>query len=140
MIPCKYEKYDRCNIELLNSEFDVRKENEYCCGESECGYYEEWLNDEIQKNSYNATTNINMESSVLPIIDKDKKEMVEHPNHYNSGKYEVIDVIDDWKLGFYEGNIIKYLARAKHKGKELEDLKKAKFYLDRLVYKFEGEE
>lgn len=69
-----------------------------------------------------------------------EEEMVQHPNHYNNGKYEVIDVIDDWKLGFYEGNIIKYVARAKHKGKELEDLKKAKFYLDRLVYKFEGEE
>lgn len=58
---------------------------------------------------------------------------VDHPSHYTFGKYEVIDVIEDWKLGYYESNIIKYIARAKHKGKELEDLRKAQWYLDRLV-------
>lgn len=58
---------------------------------------------------------------------------VEHPSHYNKGKYECIDVIEDWKLGFNLGNCLKYMCRAEHKGKELEDLKKAKFYLERQI-------
>lgn len=60
-----------------------------------------------------------------------EKELVNHPSHYNKGKYEVIDVIDDWKLGFCLGNAIKYLARAgvKDKNKYVEDLKKAIWYI-----------
>lgn len=58
---------------------------------------------------------------------------VEHPKHYNAGKIEVIDVIEDWSLGFHEGNVVKYIARAKHKGSELEDLQKAVWYLNRLI-------
>tara|TARA_Y100001970_G_scaffold91895_2_gene116031 strand:+ start:3291 stop:3560 length:270 start_codon:yes stop_codon:yes gene_type:complete len=59
--------------------------------------------------------------------------LVEHPGHYNMGKIEVIDAIDDWELGFYEGNIIKYIARSKHKGNRAQDLQKARWYLDRLI-------
>lgn len=55
---------------------------------------------------------------------------VEHPNHYNQGKYEVIDVINDWKLNFNLGNAIKYIARADYKNNAIEDLKKAVFYLN----------
>ena len=62
-------------------------------------------------------------------------ETVNHPPHYNTGEYEVIDVIEDWGLGFHAGNVVKYIARAKHKGNELEDLRKARFYLDRLINK-----
>jgi hypothetical protein len=54
---------------------------------------------------------------------------VHHPVHYNTGKYEVIDVILDWKLGFCTGNVIKYVARADHKGTPIEDLEKAQQYL-----------
>ena len=50
---------------------------------------------------------------------------VEKPEHYNQG-IEVIDVIEDYKLNYNLGNVIKYICRAKFKGKELEDLKKAK--------------
>lgn len=60
-----------------------------------------------------------------------------HPKHYNTGKIEVIEAIDDWKLGFCEGNVVKYVARAKHKGSELEDLKKARWYLDHAIKKLE---
>ena len=67
-----------------------------------------------------------------------KDDPVDHPSHYNQGKFEVIDVIEDWKLGFHEGNAVKYIARAKFKNNELEDLKKAKWYLDRLIEKLEG--
>lgn len=61
-----------------------------------------------------------------------KKENVDHPSHYNQGKIEVIDAIDDWGLGFYEGNIVKYVARYKCKN-GVEDLKKAVWYLNRLI-------
>ena len=55
---------------------------------------------------------------------------VEHPSHYNQGKYEVIDVITDWKLNFNLGNAIKYIARADYKNNAIEDLEKAIFYLN----------
>lgn len=59
--------------------------------------------------------------------------VVDHPPHYNVGKIEVIDAIEDWKLGFHLGNVVKYVARAEHKGNALEDLRKARWYLDRLI-------
>lgn len=61
---------------------------------------------------------------------------VNHPNHYNTGKIEVIDAIEDWRLGFNLGNAVKYIARAEHKGKPLEDLQKARWYLDRQISNF----
>ena len=65
------------------------------------------------------------------------KENVNHPDHYNTGKYEVIDVIEDqgWGEGFNKGNAIKYVMRAKHKNpdKEIEDLEKARWYIDREI-------
>ncbi len=64
------------------------------------------------------------------------KETVNHPEHYNQG-IEVIDFIDSWDLDFTSGNIVKYVARHKYKDNSLEDLKKAKWYLDRLIKKYE---
>lgn len=61
------------------------------------------------------------------------KEMVNHPSHYNQGKYEVIDVIEDWKLDFCLGNAIKYIARAEYKENKIEDLKKAIWYINREI-------
>lgn len=58
---------------------------------------------------------------------------VNHPSHYTFGQYEVLDVIEDWDLPFHLANVIKYVARAKHKGNEIQDLLKAQFYLNRYV-------
>lgn len=71
----------------------------------------------------------------------DQPDMVNHPPHYTFGKFEPIDVIEDWELGFHEGNTVKYIARAGRKDpkKRLEDLEKAKWYLDRLVEKLYAE-
>ena len=68
------------------------------------------------------------------------KEMIDHPLHYNQGKYEAIEVIEDWNLGFNLGNTIKYISRAGHKDKDktIEDLKKALWYLIREINKLEG--
>lgn len=65
---------------------------------------------------------------------------VNHPSHYcYAPGYEVIDVLEAWGLGPYEWQVCKYVARAKHKGKELEDLKKARFYLERRIKQLEKE-
>lgn len=56
---------------------------------------------------------------------------IDHPKHYNMGRYEVIDVIEDWNLNFHLGNVVKYIARAPHKGNTLADLEKAAWYLER---------
>jgi hypothetical protein len=60
---------------------------------------------------------------------------VDHPSHYNSGKIEVIDAIEDWNLNFSRGNAIKYIARAglKDKSTEIEDLQKALWYIQREI-------
>jgi transcriptional regulator with XRE-family HTH domain len=66
-----------------------------------------------------------------------KKEMVNHPSHYNMGKYEAIDVIEDWNLGFNLGNTVKYISRAGHKDDIVQDLKKALWYLEREIKRLE---
>lgn len=58
---------------------------------------------------------------------------VHHPSHYNVGSIEVIDAIEDWYLGFHLGNVVKYIARAPHKGKFAQDLEKARWYLKRFL-------
>lgn len=62
----------------------------------------------------------------------ERREQVDHPRHYNAGKFEVIDVIEDWDLGFHLGNAVKYIARHPYKG-GIEDLRKARWYLDRQI-------
>lgn len=64
---------------------------------------------------------------------------VNHPNHYNQGMIEVIDAIEDWKLGFNLGNAVKYIARAGIKTSEqIEDLHKARWYLNREISRLDG--
>ena len=55
-----------------------------------------------------------------------------NPNHYKQGDIEVIDFILDQNFNYLEGNIIKYVSRYKYKN-GLEDLKKAHWYLERLI-------
>ncbi len=60
-----------------------------------------------------------------------KSDPVSHSAHYTFGQYEVRKVIEDWGLGFNDGNVVKYVARAGRKdpAKHLEDLQKAQQYL-----------
>lgn len=62
-------------------------------------------------------------------------ERVDHPPHYGGADnpYEAIKVIEAWGLGFCLGNVIKYIARAEHKSATIEDLRKARWYLDREI-------
>ena len=66
------------------------------------------------------------------------REMVNHPDHYQGNKMEVIDIIEDYELGFNLGNTIKYVLRADKKGNKKQDLEKAKWYLERELSKFKG--
>ena len=66
----------------------------------------------------------------------DTTETINHPQHYGgkSDTYEAIKVIESWGLSFHLGNVIKYISRAGKKTKnELQDLKKAQWYLNRYI-------
>jgi len=64
-------------------------------------------------------------------------EQVNHPNHYGGedNPYEAIKVIEAWDLDFHLGNTVKYISRAgkKEADKELQDLKKSLWYLERKI-------
>lgn len=64
-----------------------------------------------------------------------ENDPVNHPSHYTDGRIEVIDFIEDKGLGFHLGNAVKYIARAgkKDPDKAVEDLEKARWYLDREI-------
>ena len=66
----------------------------------------------------------------------EEEEKINHPAHYGGDTtYEAIKVIEAWKLGFCLGNAVKYIARAGRKdgSSRLEDLSKAKWYLEREI-------
>lgn len=56
---------------------------------------------------------------------------VTNPEYYAGNDFQVIDIIEDFNLGFNLGNSIKYILRAGKKGDRVEDLKKAVWYLER---------
>jgi hypothetical protein len=68
------------------------------------------------------------------------EEKVNNPTHYHPGTYEAIKVINAWGLGFSLGNVLKYISRAgrKNGSSELEDLKKAQWYLNSAIQDLEG--
>ncbi len=66
-------------------------------------------------------------------------DMVNRPPHYNRGGIEVIDIIEAFDLGYLDGNAVKYILRHKFKDCSLQDLKKAQWYVNRLVANAEKE-
>ena len=63
---------------------------------------------------------------------------VNHPTHYNINwkgeqAIETFEYIKSWRMEYAEGNVIKYVSRHKYKGKAFQDLKKARWYLDRMI-------
>lgn len=96
---------------------------------------ESYINSESAKDLYVCASADDVKVSC---ITTDKKHnpisnVIDHPSHYNRGKIEVIDFIEDQGLSFHLGNVIKYITRAGSKGDKLEDLKKARWYLDRYI-------
>lgn len=85
---------------------------------------------------FELATESELDSAISKITNGD---LVNHPAHYTDGKIEVIDFIEDKKLGYCLGNVIKYVARAgkKDPAKEVEDLKKAEWYIKRRIKELE---
>jgi len=113
---CEYYEVKN-NIDIKFAEWIAR--NHYIlCNEQTNGIHI-WCNEENQYTT----------SELLKIY---KKEKIMTPIHYDNKKnYDVIDFIKDYDLNFNEGNVIKYVARAKHKGTHIKDLEKAIDYLER---------
>lgn len=68
---------------------------------------------------------------------ENNKELIDHPKHYGgkNNPYETIKVIEAWGLGFNLGNVVKYISRAGKKDFLIQDLEKAKWYLEREILK-----
>ncbi len=68
-------------------------------------------------------------------------ETVNHPPHYGGDTtYEAVKVIEAWQLGFHLGNVLKYIRRAQHKDNLLQNLQKARWYLDREIANLQSAE
>ena len=97
---------------------------------------EEWNELGIPKDSLLRSINTDNEEDIL-------SKMIDHPKHYGGGDnpYEAIKVIEacGWGYGFSLGNAIKYIMRAgKKEDNPVQDLKKAQWYLERLIKQQEG--
>ena len=64
---------------------------------------------------------------------------VNSPKHYTQGDMEVITAIEGLGLDYHQGNVLKYISRYRFKN-GMEDLQKAKWYVDRLIYVYEQEQ
>lgn len=96
------------------------------------GYVYRWVRDSMVESG-----EVPVDSSEDPRVPK--FDNVNHPSHYKAGGIETIDFIEAKDLGYHLGNVIKYITRAKHKGNEVEDLKKAQWYLNRAISKLTGD-
>ncbi len=67
---------------------------------------------------------------------------INHPAHYTDGAIEVIDYIEDKRLGYHLGNAVKYISRAgkKDPAKTVEDLQKAVWYINRHIANLQKED
>lgn len=110
------------------------------------------LDDHIEIHKGEQTLAVSKDVPVFDIVDflfgkKDNNQsekaddIINNPPHYCFGKYEPVKVIQDWDLGFCLGNVIKYIARAGKKdgNSTLQDLKKAKKYLEFEIERLENE-
>ena len=60
-------------------------------------------------------------------------DLVNHPPHYTTGGVETIDFIEAKNLNYNLGNAVKYITRADHKGNRVQDLEKARWYIEREI-------
>ena len=112
-------------------------------------YYDPYDNEAMRANAnYSHMTGKikSYESFQEPDYEDNPSDMVNHPNHYMVGGIEALTVIEaklggksnEMYRGYLMGNVMKYLMRSPYKGKYVEDLKKAEFYLRELLGCFDG--
>lgn len=74
--------------------------------------------------------------------EKEKEDIINNPNHYHNGIQPIEAIETNFEQletnGFLKGNVIKYVLRSNKKGKELEDLKKAQWNLNKLIERMEN--
>ena len=124
-----FTHFDSYGKDTCYSYFNSKGDSGLCSGSF--GFHSRGIGLRIYK--WQTLNNDNKETT----DDEDKKEMISHPSHYNQGKFEAIDVIEDWKLNFNLGNTVKYISRAGHKDDIIQDLKKASWYLNREIERLE---
>ena len=73
-------------------------------------------------------------------ISSRKGDPVNSPAHYTDGGIETIDYIEAKQLNYHLGNVVKYVSRAGKKAAALQDLEKAKWYLDREIARLKGDQ
>lgn len=61
------------------------------------------------------------------------EDIINNPSHYQGNNFEVIDIIEDFNLGFNLGNVLKYILRSDKKENRIQDLEKAMWYLNREI-------
>ena len=75
-----------------------------------------------------------MSNEIKPKIKKEEKfDPINKPKHYNQGGVEVYEFIKSNKFGYAQGNVIKYVSRYRYKGTPIQDLLKARWYLNKLI-------
>lgn len=148
--PCKYCR-EKCGVVTLGYQMSedkfVPKEEQPTTEYNGCdGCYYEWLGESDApccdcKYRFDPGTMARLKAKdcFKPKEEKadDEIDMVNHPQHYSAHGIEPIDYIESHNLNFNLGNVIKYVSRAPFKGTELQDLKKAKWFLEREIKKHE---
>lgn len=110
-------------------------------------YYNERPDSMLKVNTTNDKIPYPSKTPPMPPVKEPKSnsDNVNHPAHYTDGKIEVIDYIEDKQLGFCLGNAVKYISRAGKKKsgsmsdreKEVNDLRKALWYVERRIKEIE---
>ena len=100
----------------------------------ELGIVKGRLKERMQANTWKTVATV-ITDKPLPkdIVQTHHTDMVNHPAHYKVGGIETIDFIEAKQLSYNLGNVVKYIARADHKGDRKEDLLKARWYLNREI-------
>ena len=96
------------------------------------GYVYSWVN----TNGLNEEVKAELAKRLNPesiTMEEPQADPVNHPAHYKVGGIETIDFIEAKGLTYHLGNAVKYISRADHKGNRLQDLEKAKWYIDRAI-------
>ena len=142
--PCKYcrERYGQCTLgySMNRDEFEPKEEKSTIEHDGCNGCIHEHLSELKEpcvscKGSYRQDTMgyLKAKDCFKPKEKADDEiDMVNHPPHYQHG-IEPIEFIESHNLNFNLGSAVKYIARAPYKGKELEDLKKAKWFIEREI-------
>lgn len=93
-----------------------------------------WDGKSVLKRIFVLPNSVKREEAIKEVmLNEPTVDPVNHPPHYKVGGIETIDFIEAKGLGYNLGNVVKYLTRADHKGNKVQDLEKARWYLEREI-------